>query len=120
MRISDLGPYAGGVSGNPDFQQGAVNVNAQFRWEYLTGSTLALVYARTQYPGVSLGTGENGVLATRSIGRAPGPGVHPRLVLLGLGAVRTRGQTSARSPLTQRRRQSSASTSRELARYSTV
>ena len=70
VRISDLSPYTGGVSGNPDFQQGAVNVNAQLRWEYLLGSTLALVYARSQYPSVLLDPGENGVLATRSIGRS--------------------------------------------------
>ena len=71
VHISDLAAYSGGVSGNPDFQQGAVNVNAQFRWEYLLGSTLALVYARSQYPSVLLDNGENGVLSTRSIGRSP-------------------------------------------------
>ncbi len=71
VHISDLAPYTGSVSGNPDFQQGAVNVNAQFRWEYLLGSTLALVYARSQYPTVLLNTGENGVLSTRSVGRSP-------------------------------------------------
>jgi hypothetical protein len=71
VHISDLAPYSGVVSSNPDFQQGAVNVNAQFRWEYLLGSTLALVYARSQYPTVLLDSGENGVLSTRSIGRSP-------------------------------------------------
>lgn len=71
VRIGDLVPYTGSVSSNPDFQQGAVNVNAQLRWEYLLGSTLALVYARSQYPSVLLGTGENGVLSPRSLSRSP-------------------------------------------------
>ncbi len=71
VHISDLAAYTGSVSGNPDFQQGALNVNALLRWEYMLGSTLALVYARSQYPAVQLGNGENGILSTRSIGRSP-------------------------------------------------
>lgn len=69
--LSDLAPFVQPVSSNPDFQQGAVNVNASLRWEYKTGSTVSLVYARSQYPKVPLGFGEPGTLDTRAIGRAP-------------------------------------------------
>jgi hypothetical protein len=71
VRGSDLRPSTEGPSSNPDFQQGAMNVNASFRWEYRLGSILSLVYARTQYPKVVLGQQETGALDFRSIGRAP-------------------------------------------------
>lgn len=36
----------------PDFEQAALNVNVVFRWEYLPGSTLFLVYTRSQMPDI--------------------------------------------------------------------
>ncbi len=71
VRRSDLVPTTEGPSSNPDFQQGAMNINALVRWEYRLGSIVSLVYARTQYPKVVLGPQENGALDFRSIGRAP-------------------------------------------------
>jgi len=56
-----------GPHDNPDFQQGAMNVNTSIRWEYRLGSVLALVYSRTQYPKVPLGDDQNGRLTLRSI-----------------------------------------------------
>jgi hypothetical protein len=38
----------------PDFEQAALNVNVVFRWEYLPGSTLFLVYTRSQMPEILL------------------------------------------------------------------
>jgi hypothetical protein len=37
----------------PDFEEAALNLNIVFRWEYRLGSTLFLVYSRSQLPGVS-------------------------------------------------------------------
>ncbi len=71
VHLSDLRPATEGASSNPDFQQGAMNVNASVRWEYRLGSLLSLVYARTSYPKVVLGPQENGALDFHSIGRAP-------------------------------------------------
>jgi hypothetical protein len=71
VRLSDLVPATEGPSYNPDFRQGALNVNASLRWEYRLGSFLSLVYARTQYPKVILAPSETGTLDLRSIGRAP-------------------------------------------------
>jgi hypothetical protein len=41
------------LSGTPDFQDAALNVNVVFRWEYMLGSTLFLVYAHSQIPTVT-------------------------------------------------------------------
>jgi hypothetical protein len=71
VRLSDLVPATEAPLGNPDFQQGALNVNASIRWEYKLGSILSLVYARTQYPKVILGPTEAAALDFRSISRAP-------------------------------------------------
>ncbi|HVR60659.1 MAG TPA: DUF5916 domain-containing protein, partial [Polyangia bacterium] len=40
-----------------DFEQAALNVNVVLRWEYRPGSTLYLVYARSQVPAVDMLTG---------------------------------------------------------------
>jgi Domain of unknown function (DUF5916) len=37
---------------NPDFEEAAINASVVFRWEYRLGSTLYLVYTRSQIPGV--------------------------------------------------------------------
>jgi hypothetical protein len=71
VHLGDLSP-AGPLSvGNPDFEQGAVNVNTSLRWEYRLGSVLSLVYARAQYPRFVLGPTEQGMLDLRAFGRAP-------------------------------------------------
>src|SRR5262249_10815231 len=71
VRIADLVATTEAFNGNPDFQQGALNVNASVRWEYKLGSILTLVYARTQYPKVVLGATEAAAVDIRSISRAP-------------------------------------------------
>jgi hypothetical protein len=38
----------------PDFEQAALNLNVVFRWEYLPGSTLFIVYTRSQVPTVNI------------------------------------------------------------------
>ncbi len=38
---------------SPDFEQATLNVNVVFRWEYRLGSTIYLVYARSQLPDVA-------------------------------------------------------------------
>ena len=37
----------------PDFEQAAINVNVVVRWEYRLGSTIYLVYTRSQQPNVA-------------------------------------------------------------------
>ena len=72
VRLSDLVNVSEAASKNPDFTQGAMNINVQLRWEYRLGSVFSLVYARTQSPNVVLGPTEIGSLDPRSIRRAPG------------------------------------------------
>jgi len=44
---------ASGIApGSADFEQAALNINVVLRWEYRLGSTLYLVYARSQIPTV--------------------------------------------------------------------
>jgi hypothetical protein len=43
---------AGDPATNPDFEQAALNANIVFRWEYMLGSTLFLVYSRSQVPDI--------------------------------------------------------------------
>jgi hypothetical protein len=56
---------------NPDFRDAAINMNVVLRWEYLLGSTLFLVYTRTQAPHIELGPGQRGHLDFTALGRAP-------------------------------------------------
>jgi hypothetical protein len=53
-----------------DFEEAALNVNVVLRWEYLLGSTLFLVYTRSQVPAVSMLSGPGrldfGALGTRA------------------------------------------------------
>jgi hypothetical protein len=56
---------------NPDFFDGALNVNLVLRWEFRLGSVLWLVLSRAQAPNVTLGPGEVGSLAFASVRRAP-------------------------------------------------
>jgi Domain of unknown function (DUF5916) len=72
VRLADLRPAPGpSPYDNPDFEQGAVNVNVVLRWEYRLGSLVYLVYTRSQVPNVSLGPGEIGTLDLGAIGHAP-------------------------------------------------
>jgi hypothetical protein len=41
---------------NPDFAEAAINANVVLRWEYRLGSTLYLVYTRSQIPALDPGT----------------------------------------------------------------
>jgi len=41
------------------------------RWEYALGSTLYVVYTRSQSPAVTLGAGDEAVLSLRSVRQAP-------------------------------------------------
>ena len=50
IAVSSLAPYAGPAPANPDFVQGALNVNVVLRWEYRLGSLLYVVYSRAQIP----------------------------------------------------------------------
>jgi hypothetical protein len=56
IRIADLtSPSASPASlaTTPDFEEAALNLNVVFRWEYRLGSTLFLVYSRSQVPDLS-------------------------------------------------------------------
>jgi hypothetical protein len=70
VHLADLRP-AQPPSSNPDFEQGALDVNVVLRWEWRLGSLLYLVYTRSQVPNVSLGPGEIGTLDVGSLKRAP-------------------------------------------------
>jgi hypothetical protein len=54
---------------NPDFEQAALNVNVVLRWEYRLGSTLFLVYSRSQIPTVDLTPEQAGQLNLGAIAR---------------------------------------------------
>jgi hypothetical protein len=56
---------------NPDFRNAALNMNVVLRWEYLLGSTIFLVYTRTQAPQIELFPGQRGNLDFGALGRAP-------------------------------------------------
>jgi hypothetical protein len=49
IRLSDLRPGATPET-DPDYVEGALNVNVVLRWEYKLGSTLFVVYQRAQTP----------------------------------------------------------------------
>ena len=56
IRIADLAAApstsAAAIGTTPDFEQAALNLNVVFRWEYRLGSTLFLVYSRSQVPDI--------------------------------------------------------------------
>jgi hypothetical protein len=53
---------------NPaDFEEAALNVNVVLRWEYHLGSTLFLVYSRSQIPNVNLLTSDVGDLRPSAV-----------------------------------------------------
>ncbi len=71
VHLSDLRPYSASLATNPDFQEGILNLNIVLRWEYRLGSTLFLVYTRSQVPSVMLTPGEAANLNLTSVARAP-------------------------------------------------
>jgi hypothetical protein len=48
LRAPETDPRDDPAIGEPDFREGALNVNVVARWEYRSGSTLFLVYTRAQ------------------------------------------------------------------------
>jgi hypothetical protein len=71
VHLTDLRPYFAPLYTNPDFEEGVLNLNVVLRWEYTLGSTLFLVYTRSQVPAVTLGAGEAAGLSVASVSRAP-------------------------------------------------
>ncbi len=71
VRLAVLKPYVGALPTNPDFSQGVVNVNVVLRWEYRLGSTLFLVYTRSQVPTTTLNPGQLGTIDLGAVNRAP-------------------------------------------------
>ncbi len=71
VHLSELQPVAGGFPYNPDYEEGILNVNVVLRWEYMLGSTLYLVYTRSQVPTTTLATDESATLDLGAVKRAP-------------------------------------------------
>jgi hypothetical protein len=72
VRLSQLAASRGVVptfTTAADFQDAALNVNLVLRWEYRLGSTLFLVYSRSQIPAVYLTPGQTAQLDAAGIGR---------------------------------------------------
>jgi len=57
-QIDMAGPLTGALKNPADFEDAALNVNVVLRWEYHLGSTLFLVYSRSQIPSVNLGVND--------------------------------------------------------------
>jgi hypothetical protein len=70
VSIGDLRPSDAPL-GTGAWQEAALNANVLLRWEYSLGSTLFLVYTRTQSPTVSVPLGATPTLDFSAIGRAP-------------------------------------------------
>jgi hypothetical protein len=71
VHLDQLRPYVGPIARNPDFEEGALNLNVVLRWEYRLGSIAYLVYTRSQAPAVMLMPGEIGNLSFGAVTRAP-------------------------------------------------
>jgi hypothetical protein len=71
IRLSDLLPGGAAPADGPDFQQAAFNASVVLRWEFRLGSTLYLVYSRSQKPTVPLEPDERPTLDLRALPRAP-------------------------------------------------
>jgi hypothetical protein len=54
VSLDTLRDLPGAAMPAADFEQAALNVNVVFRWEYRLGSTIYLVYARSQLPDVAM------------------------------------------------------------------
>jgi hypothetical protein len=55
----------------PDFESASLAINVVLRWEYHLGSTLYLLYARSQNPNVALDPNQSPRLDIASIAAAP-------------------------------------------------
>lgn len=71
IHLQELQPFTSAIGRNPDFLEGALNVNVVLRWEYRLGSIAYLVYTRSQAPAVTLAPGEQGNLSLGAVTRAP-------------------------------------------------
>jgi hypothetical protein len=69
IRLADLAPVA--APDDADFEKAALNVNVVLRWEYRLGSTLFVVYSRSQVPDVALVPTEAAALRLSAIGNVP-------------------------------------------------
>jgi hypothetical protein len=56
---------------NPDLEEGVLNVNVILRWEFELGSTVFLVYTRSQFPNVLLMPQEPATLTWHAVRRSP-------------------------------------------------
>ena len=70
-RLSELVALTGAAPTNADMEQAALNVNAVLRWEYRLGSTIYVVYSRSQAPALALRDGEDAGLRVGDVGRVP-------------------------------------------------
>jgi hypothetical protein len=70
IHIADLVPTTT-VPLDADVEQAALNMNVVLRWEYRLGSTLFVVYSRSQAPAVGLLPGEAAALRAADVGRVP-------------------------------------------------
>ncbi|WP_143149546.1 DUF5916 domain-containing protein [Rhodothermus profundi] len=64
-------PYDRDRYGNPDFQQGTLNVNVILRYEYRPGSTLYVVWTWSQQAWSNQGTADSWRFAWRTLRRSP-------------------------------------------------
>ncbi len=69
VRAANLAPLAAGPT-DADSESAALNVNVVLRWEYRLGSTLFIVYSRSQTPDIFLGSSQ-AALRLSAIGNAP-------------------------------------------------
>jgi uncharacterized protein DUF5916 len=71
IRIDQLQPMTMPLGFNPDSEQAALNLNVVLRWEYHLGSTLFLVYTRSQVPNVPLADNQSATLDLGALRRVP-------------------------------------------------
>ena len=62
---------AAAPSTSPDFEDVSLNLNLVFRWEYVLGSTLYVVYTRAQAPRIVLADRATATLDPAALGKAP-------------------------------------------------
>jgi len=71
VRLADLTPHPNRDITDADYEEAALNMNVVLRWEYRLGSTLFLVYSRSQAPAVGLAPGEAAALRAGDVTRVP-------------------------------------------------
>ena len=70
IRLADLTPVLVAPT-DADFERAALNVNVVLRWEYRLGSTLFVVYSRSQVPDVALTPAESASLRLSAVRNVP-------------------------------------------------